>query len=74
MALQLALMQCDGQRILLLGAWPREWSATFRLHAPYQTVLEGRIEEGRITELTVTPAWRREDVEIVSDPVIHEPK
>ena len=33
--LQLMLMQCDGKRILLLPAWPTNWIADFKLHAPF---------------------------------------
>jgi alpha-L-fucosidase 2 len=33
-ALQLMLMQCDGKRIQLLPAWPDDWTADFKLHAP----------------------------------------
>jgi alpha-L-fucosidase 2 len=48
--------------IILLPAWPGDWNASFKLHAPYQTTIEGRIENGRITELTVTPESRRKDI------------
>ena len=42
--LQLMLLQTDGRRILLLPAWPPEWTADFKLHAPYQTTVEGHVE------------------------------
>ncbi|MGC9942680.1 MAG: DUF5703 domain-containing protein [Verrucomicrobiota bacterium] len=60
--LQLMLMQCDGKRILLLPAWPTDWTADFKLHAPYQTTVEGHVENGKITNLQVTPKSRAEDV------------
>jgi hypothetical protein len=66
MALQLMLMQCDGKRIQLLSAWPNEWSADFKLHAPYQTTVEGHVENGKVTQLKVTPASRAKDVVVVS--------
>jgi len=39
MTLQLMLMQCDDKRIQLLPAWPDDWTADFKLHAPYQTTV-----------------------------------
>ena len=34
----------------------------FKLHAPRQTVVEGKYADGRILGLTVTPEERRKDV------------
>ncbi len=64
--LQEMLMQCYGRRILLLGAWPADWDVDFKLHAPYNTVVEGRYAGGKLVELTVTPTERAADVTIVS--------
>jgi len=64
--LQLMLMQCDGQRIQLLPAWPKNWTADFKLNAPYQTIVKGHIEDGKITKLKVTPKERAKDVIIVT--------
>jgi alpha-L-fucosidase 2 len=60
--LQAMLMQCDGQRIQLLPAWPDNWTADFKLHAPYQTTVEGHVEDGKVTNLKVTPESRAKDV------------
>ncbi len=60
--LQEMLMQCDGKRIQLLPAWPKDWSADFKLHAPYQTTVEGRVENGKITNLKVIPTSRTKDI------------
>ncbi|HWE94517.1 MAG TPA: DUF5703 domain-containing protein [Tepidisphaeraceae bacterium] len=60
--LQLMLIQCDGKRILLLPAWPANWTADFKLHAPYKTTVEGHVENGKITNLQVTPKSRAGDV------------
>jgi len=65
MALQTMLMQCEGRRILLFPAWPKEWDVEFRLHAPLRTVVEGVYRSGRVERLVVTPASRRKDVEIL---------
>jgi len=62
---QSMLMQCIGKRILLLPAWPKEWNADFKLHAPMQTTVEGRVENGELVDLKVTPELRRKDIEIL---------
>lgn len=62
MTLQLMLMQCDGKRIQLLPAWPSDWTADFKLHAPYRTTVEGHVENGNVTRLRVAPAERAKDV------------
>jgi hypothetical protein len=63
--LQLMLMQCDGKRIQLLPAWPADWTADFKLHAPYQTTVEGHVKHGKVTNLKVTPRDRAKDVVVV---------
>ena len=60
--LQQMLLQTDGRKLLLLPAWPKDWDADFKLHAPYRTTIEGKVRKGRLTELVVTPAARRADV------------
>lgn len=77
-AAQLMLMQCEGGRIWLLPAWPRDWDCSFRLHAPRRTTVEGRVVDGQVVDLVVTPASRRKDVTVCPaqddpDPVIEEP-
>ena len=61
-ALQRMLMQCDGDTIRLAPAWPKDWNANFKLHAPKNTTVEGRMENGKVSELKVTPESRRKDV------------
>jgi hypothetical protein len=60
--LQSMLLQTDGKKILLLPAWPKEWTADFRLHAAAQTTVEGHVENGKLTRLNVWPAARAKDV------------
>ncbi|OGD21730.1 MAG: hypothetical protein A2W03_18185 [Candidatus Aminicenantes bacterium RBG_16_63_16] len=67
-ALQAMLMQSDGKTIYLMPAWPRDWDADFKLHAPYQTVLEGRVRGGKVVALDVRPPERRQDVIISPTP------
>lgn len=62
--LQNMLMQCDGQQIILLPAWPRNWTADFKLHAPFETTVEGHVQNGKMFGLQVTPKSRRKDVRL----------
>jgi alpha-L-fucosidase 2 len=66
MTLELMLMQSDGKRIQLLPAWPSDWTADFKLRAPYRTTVEGHVENGKITNLKVTPESRAKDVVFVA--------
>jgi len=60
--LQQMLMQVDGKKIMLLPAWPAGWDADFKLNAPYNTTVEGKVEKGKLINLKVTPASRLADV------------
>ena len=62
--LQEMLMQADGKKIYLLPAWPKEWNVVFKLHAPLQTVIEGKLKDGKFEYLTVTPPERKQDIQI----------
>jgi alpha-L-fucosidase 2 len=66
-ALQRMLMQCDGDRILLLPAWPREWNVDFRLHAPHGTTVRAVWQDGKLAALEVTPAERRQHLVLPVD-------
>jgi alpha-L-fucosidase 2 len=63
--LQFMLLQCDGRRIQLLPAWPDDWTADFKLQAPFKTTVEGHVEHGKITRLKVVPPARAADVIIL---------
>lgn len=67
MTLQLMLMQTNGKDIRLIPAWPNDWTADFKLHAPYNTTVEGHVENGKLTKLEVTPASRMKDVKMGSE-------
>jgi alpha-L-fucosidase 2 len=60
--LQKMLLQTDGRKIFLLPAWPQGWDADFKLHAPYGTIIQGKVVNGRLKGLVVTPAARAADV------------
>ena len=62
---QSLVMQCDGKRIDLFPAFPADWDCDFKLHAPYQTVIEGKLIGGKISSLKVTPKEREKDVRIL---------
>ncbi|MGL4943454.1 MAG: DUF5703 domain-containing protein [Thermoguttaceae bacterium] len=62
---QSLIMQCSGRQIDLLPAWPTDWNCHFKLHAPYRTIIEGRVEDGRLVEMTVTPKEREKDVRVL---------
>ncbi len=64
-AAQSMLMQTDGKSIYLLPAWPKQWDADFKLHAPYQTTVQGSVRGGKVRNLMVDPARRREDIIIM---------
>jgi len=66
-ALQSMLIQWDGRLIHLLPAWPPDWDVEFRLHAPFQTIVEGKIEGGNLVSLRVTPETRLADVRLHGD-------
>ncbi|MFN8349543.1 MAG: DUF5703 domain-containing protein [Spirosomataceae bacterium] len=65
--LQEMLMQVDGKKIYLLPAWPKEWNASFKLHAPYNTTIEATVKNGKIENLKVTPASRTADVILMNN-------
>lgn len=64
MALQLMLLQWDRQEIHLLPAWPQEWDVDFKLHAPFKTLIEGRVQDGKLTSLVVTPRGKLADITV----------
>ena len=61
-ALQRMLMQCEGKKIYILPAWPKDWPVHFKLHAPFRTSVECRFSGGKIVELKVSPPARAADV------------
>lgn len=64
-ALQEMLMQTDNYRILLFPAWNKGWDVKFKLHAPYNTIIEAELKDGKIIRLDVKPQVRKKDIEIM---------
>jgi len=62
---EMILQPAPGNKLLLFPAWPKEWSVRFKLHAPGQTIVEGRYAKGKVTELKVTPASRKKDLVVM---------
>ena len=60
--LQSMVMQSNDRQIFLLPAWPEDWNVEFKLHAPYQTIVEGVYRDGKLQSLKVTPESRAADV------------
>lgn len=60
--LQEMLMQVDGKKIILFPAWPKNWDVHFKLHAPYQTTIEGVLKNGKVESLKVIPEERTKDI------------
>lgn len=60
--LQEMLLQTVGDSILLFPAWPAEWDVHFKLHAPYQTIIEAEQKSGEIKVLSVSPKSREKDI------------
>ena len=60
--LQEMLLQAVDDKLYLFPAWPKAWDVDFKLHAPQQTTVEGRLRDGKIIDLQVFPKEREKDV------------
>jgi Domain of unknown function (DUF5703) len=60
--IQEMLMQTDDRKIFLFPAWPKNIDVHFKLHAPYNTIVEAEIKNGKVLILKVKPAERRKDI------------
>jgi hypothetical protein len=61
------LVQCDGQEIRLLPAWPKEWDVDFKLHVPGPAILECRVRGGVVETLKIDPPEREKDILLDSE-------
>lgn len=64
--LQDMLMQTPGNKIYLCPAWPAEWNCDFKLHAPHNTIVQGKIHNGKLSEWHIYPLSRKKDVVIMN--------
>jgi hypothetical protein len=62
LAVQNMLVQCEGQEIRLLPAWPKEWDVDFKLHVPGPAILECRVRGGVVEKLKIDPPEREKDI------------
>lgn len=60
--LQEMLMNVDEKKIILFPAWPKGWNVDFKLNAPYKTVISGKVRNGVLSDLMVSPNSRKNDV------------
>lgn len=73
LAVQQMLLQTDppSRDILLLPVWPKGWNVDFKLHAPEQTTIKGRVQDGKVVRLKLHPESRRNDV-VFREPFVLE--
>lgn len=64
--LQEMLLQTDNEKIYLVPALPKNWNVHFKLHAPYNTIIEAKTQNGKLQILNVIPAHRSKDI-VVSE-------
>ncbi|MFO7658020.1 MAG: DUF5703 domain-containing protein [Bacteroidales bacterium] len=60
--LQEMLMQVHDKEIYLFPAWPQSMDVHFKLHAPYNTTVEGILKGGKLESLKVFPEARIKDI------------
>ena len=53
-ALQEMLLQTDGDKALILPALPDGWDVHFKLHAPYNTIIECKYAKGKMEKLSAS--------------------
>jgi hypothetical protein len=66
-ALQRMILQDVDNKIVMMPAWPADWNCDFKLFAKQNTVVEGKIIQGKLVELKIDPEIRRKDVYVGQD-------
>ncbi|WP_405296854.1 DUF5703 domain-containing protein [Algibacter sp. Ld11] len=61
-ALQRMILQNVENKIVLLPAFPSNWNCEFKLYAKQNTIVEGKVVNGEIKKLKITPFNRKKDV------------
>jgi len=54
-ALQRMIIQYEDSEVYLFPAWPAEWDVRFKVNGPGKTTIEGSFENGKISDLKITP-------------------
>jgi len=63
--LQLMAFQAEGDRLLVLPAWPKQWDVSFLLHGPRGTKVRCEYRGGKVEKLEVTPAGRGRGMKVM---------
>ena len=58
------LRLAEGNKIRLFPAWPENWEVEFKLHVPYNTMMDGVYREGKIQSRVVSPPQRTGGIEL----------
>lgn len=66
-ALQRMILQDVNDKIVIMPAWPKDWNCNFKLYAKKNTIVEGTVIDGELTDLEVSPKVRNKDVLIGQD-------
>jgi len=63
-ALQHMLIQTEpfSDKIHLCPAWPKGWECSFKLHVSGNTTVQGRVINGKVVNLIVSPELRKKDI------------
>ncbi|MFL1012166.1 DUF5703 domain-containing protein [Flavisericum labens] len=59
---EMLLQEVDG-KLLLFPAWPKNWNVHFKLHAKNNTIIEAKLENGKLNIIKVVPESRRKDIQ-----------
>lgn len=66
-ALQEMLIQVNEEEIYLFPAWDKKNDVYFKLYAPYNTIVECKLEKGKVTLFNVVPEQRKKDIKFMFD-------
>jgi alpha-L-fucosidase 2 len=61
-ALQKMVLVAEGNKAIVLPAWPGGWDVDFKLHLPGKQVIQGRYTGGRLQECRVGPEPARVEI------------
>ena len=59
---EMLLQTINDKDIRILPTWPKEWDVNFKLHAPYNTVVQAKTKGGKPFDIEVSPKSRAKDI------------
>jgi hypothetical protein len=65
MGFQSMVLQNDGEKTVVLPAWPDEWNVEFRLHSINNTVVSGKYKDGKLLEIHSDPTVDEDNLMIM---------